>query len=93
MDRTGDPFDVQVEEWKHALEAMQLAARRRTDEPGSAFPDEVERIRREFLGLRIKLVAASHGPEDGREHALAVFDQVWADWAERARALQRALAE
>jgi hypothetical protein len=89
----GEPIDRQVEQWKLDLEAMRCAAGERDGDGGAALRDQVEGLRRELQGLRIKKVATLHAPDAQSEAAWAHFDEIWNDWTDRARALQKALAE
>jgi hypothetical protein len=91
MDEAGAEIDLQIEEWKRDLETMRAKADRRPDGAGGPGWAEIEDLRREFQGLRIKKVATWHAPEDRREEARASFDEVWPDWVERAQAAKRAL--
>ena len=83
-DEAGSVIDAQFEELKHDLEAMRLATDRRLGGVGGALWQEVEHLRREFMGLRIKKAATWLAPEDAWEATSSAFHATWADWIERA---------
>jgi len=92
-DAVGRVIDAQFEEWKRDLEVMRVASDRRQGGVGGALWQEVEHLRREFMGLRIKKAATWLAPEDMWEASLAAFQTIWADWIERARTVRSSLEE
>ena len=93
MDRAeaGALIDAQFEEWKRDLEAMRLVTDRRLGGVGGALWQEVEQLRREFMGLRIKKAATWLAADDAWEAAGPAFHDTWADWVERAMIVRNSL--
>ena len=89
----GARIDLQMGEWKPALEIMRSKTDRRLGGTHGAHWSEIEQLRREFQGLRIKKVATWHAPIEQREEAKSHFAEMWSDWVARARAAQRMLSE
>jgi hypothetical protein len=90
MEDAGASIDLQMEAWKRDLEIMRNETDRR---PDGALWSEIEDLRREFQGLRIKKAATWHAPEDQRAEARSRFDEMWRDWIERAQAAKRVLSD